>query len=184
MPSLRRESPASPGSASAAPCSRCGAASARPRPPSRRPAPPSPRCAACRRPPPRRASAAAASPPTALTTRRISLDRCRPIASIADATLTQREVPHLAVAHLLEVELRAGPRRRNADRGQQLARLQHGHPRDVDARADEVVLGVDDALAAARRGSPSARRARPAPARCPTGSPPRSGRRRKSRARG
>ena len=81
-----------------------------------------------------------------------ALDRRSPVRLDRRRHVDEREVPHLPVAHLLEVELRAGPGRRNPDRGQQLAGPQHGHPRDVDARADEVVLGVDDPLAAARSG--------------------------------
>src|SRR6185437_1209152 len=43
----------------------------------------------------------------------------------------QREIPHISIADFFEIELRAPPRRRNADRRQQVARLQYRHSRDV-----------------------------------------------------
>ncbi len=181
----RRGWRASPGCASAEPCSRCSAAAAAPSIGQlARPSPPSLRCAACRPPPSSTAVSRSGCAATPFTAMRMPLDRCRPSTLHRRRDVHQREVPHLPVAHLLEVELRPRPRRRNPDRRQQFARLQHRHARDVDAGPDEVVLGVHHALAAARCGSPSARRARSAPAPCPTDSPPRSGPRRESRARG
>ena len=41
----------------------------------------------------------------------------------------QRKVPYLPVADFFEVELRAGPCCRDANRGQEIARPQRGHPR-------------------------------------------------------
>ena len=61
--------------------------------------------------------------------------------------IQQREVPHISIAHLLEVELRAGPRCRNSNRRQQLVGGQNRHPRDVRTGADEEILGLDHTLA-------------------------------------
>ena len=59
----------------------------------------------------------------------------------------QREIPHLPVADLLEIELRARPGGRDADGRQQVAGLQHRHARDVGGGADEIILGVHHPLA-------------------------------------
>src|SRR5690606_14180629 len=63
----------------------------------------------------------------------------------------EREIPNVAVGDFLEIEPRSGPARRNADRRQQLAGLEYRHPRDVDARADEELLGGHLALSVRAR---------------------------------
>src|SRR5690606_6837525 len=60
----------------------------------------------------------------------------------------EREVPGVAVGYLLEIEARAGPIGRQANRREHLAGLEHGHALDVDVRPDEEILRRDLALAA------------------------------------
>ena len=116
-----------------------------------------------------RASAASASPPPRSTTRRALADVVAIESLIADATLTSGS----------PTPDDRGPSRSRTARpptspGMRIAvssslGCEHGHPRDVDAGADEVVLGVARRARRSARGSPSARRARRAPARCRTG---------------
>ena len=58
----------------------------------------------------------------------------------------QREIPNLPVACLLEIVLRAGPRGRDSNRGEQISRLQDRHTCNVNSRANEIVFGVYHAL--------------------------------------
>ena len=174
---------ASPGYASRESCSRCAPAAGCPVPPSLPPSLRSLRSAPC----PATAASTACSRIGCAATAFTTILRLLNVAAgdlQRRRDVDQREVPHLAVADLLEVELRAGPGGRNANRGQQVARLHHRHAGDVDRRPDEELFRRHDALAARCCESPSARRAPQAPAPCRTGSPRRSGSRRTARARG
>ena len=107
-----------------------------------------------------------------------------PDTTMAEATFMSAKVPHVPVAHLLEVELRARPRGRNTNGRQQISGLQDVQAGDVDVGTDEVVLRIDDALTLGRADDEFGVQRDQRRSRVGRDSPPRSGRAAESRARG